>query len=235
MRASATTSPQAAAARFRRALGALVVVFAGVATVAERCPAAAVVVAQTRPATPPAPTVAPAEDQPKNGEKLPENVEPLPSSDATAVLGKKVKGAERRGSGADRRRPGRRRGPAAGRGDRFRRVSRRRQPQDRDRLESAGFRAARTGGHGRTRPRSRADRGRARIQARPARRRRGHGADRDRRRRPMPTNDPAMSVALAKRKPEPRETALGRAAASTASTFSSPIYRRVSAPSFRSI
>jgi hypothetical protein len=51
--------------------------------------AAPSVVAQDQPA---APTVVPAADQPQSGAKMPEHVKPLPSSDASAVLGKKVKG-----------------------------------------------------------------------------------------------------------------------------------------------
>jgi hypothetical protein len=45
------------------------------------------------PGTPPATATAPSEDQPKNdGASPPENVKPLPFTDAAPVLGKKVKG-----------------------------------------------------------------------------------------------------------------------------------------------
>jgi hypothetical protein len=88
MSTSAAPSRFAAAARCRRALigaiGALVLVLTF----------AAVAVAQDQPKAPaaPAPTVAPNEDQAKNGSKAPENVEALPSSEAASVLGKKVRG-----------------------------------------------------------------------------------------------------------------------------------------------
>jgi hypothetical protein len=88
MSASAATDRLAAIARGRRALvgaiGALVVVLTF----------AAVAVAQDQPATPaaPAPAAAPSEDQSKNGAPSPENVKPLPSSDAASALGKKVRG-----------------------------------------------------------------------------------------------------------------------------------------------
>ncbi|HEX3862800.1 MAG TPA: PRC-barrel domain-containing protein [Stellaceae bacterium] len=87
----------------------MVLVLPGVATFAERCHAAVVVVAESQPGAPPAPApaaappsaaappapslTAPTEDQPKTGAKMPENVKPLPSSEAAAVLGKKVRGA----------------------------------------------------------------------------------------------------------------------------------------------
>ena len=56
-----------------------------------RCPAAAIVIAQTQPAAS-GPTAQPSEDQPKSGAKALQNVEPLPSKDAASPLGKKVKG-----------------------------------------------------------------------------------------------------------------------------------------------
>ena len=98
MRASAATSRQAAATRGRRAIisaiGALILALPGVATFAVHCPAATIVVAQDQPkaSEAPAPPPTPSEEQPKDGSKAPDNVKPLPSSDAASVLGKKVKG-----------------------------------------------------------------------------------------------------------------------------------------------
>jgi hypothetical protein len=88
MSTSAATSRLAASASGRRALvgaaGVLILVLAF----------AAVAVAQDQPTAPaaPAPTAAPNEDQPKDAPKVPENVAPLPSSEAASVLGKKVRG-----------------------------------------------------------------------------------------------------------------------------------------------
>jgi hypothetical protein len=99
MRASSATSRDAAAARRRRALAkaiaALALVLPGVAIFAVPCPATTIVIAQSQPSAPvvPAATAARNEDQPKHDSKPPENIEPLSSSDAAAVLGKKVKGA----------------------------------------------------------------------------------------------------------------------------------------------
>ncbi|MGA8399934.1 MAG: hypothetical protein WB697_08585, partial [Stellaceae bacterium] len=72
----------------------MILVLPGMVTFAARCPAATIVVAQGQPSTPAAPavTATPTADQPKNGSKPPENVEPLSSKDAASVLGKKVKG-----------------------------------------------------------------------------------------------------------------------------------------------
>jgi hypothetical protein len=87
MSTSAATS-RLAAARGRRAListfGALVLAL-GVATAAA---------AQDQPATPSvaSPAATPKDDQSKNGSPTPENVKPLPASEGTSVLGKKVKG-----------------------------------------------------------------------------------------------------------------------------------------------
>jgi len=58
-------------------------------------PGAATVVAaqsQTNMPAAPLPAAAPNEEQPTGGAKVPENIKPLSSSDATSVLGKKVKG-----------------------------------------------------------------------------------------------------------------------------------------------
>jgi hypothetical protein len=89
MRASAAINRHAGTARAHRALAgaiaALVVVLAGVVTIA-------VAQDQPKPFAAPAPAATPNEDQPKNGAKAPENVELLPSSDAASTLGKKVKG-----------------------------------------------------------------------------------------------------------------------------------------------
>ena len=74
---------------------ASILTLACVALASESSPAAATDEVQNPPAAPsaPAPAVAPEAEQPKNGTKTPPNVRPLPSSDATAVLGKKVRGA----------------------------------------------------------------------------------------------------------------------------------------------
>jgi hypothetical protein len=55
---------------------------------------AAVAVAQDQPTAPtaPAPVTPPKDDQSKNGSPAPENVKPLPPSEGTSVMGKKVKG-----------------------------------------------------------------------------------------------------------------------------------------------
>jgi PRC-barrel domain len=55
---------------------------------------AAVAMAQDQPTAPvvPAPATTPKEGQPLDASKMPENVEPLPSSEAASVLGKKVRG-----------------------------------------------------------------------------------------------------------------------------------------------
>jgi hypothetical protein len=88
MRASAATS-RAGGVQGRRALagaiGALVLVLSGVATI---------VVAQDQPQPPAGPsrTTTPGEDPPKKDAKTPENVELLPSTDAASALGKKIKG-----------------------------------------------------------------------------------------------------------------------------------------------
>ena len=97
MRDSAATSRHDAAVGCRRALvgavGTLVLALPFAMTSATRCPAATMVVAQNQP-TPatPEPTAAPNGDQPRNGSKPPENVQPLSPNDAASVLGKKVKG-----------------------------------------------------------------------------------------------------------------------------------------------
>jgi hypothetical protein len=91
---SAAISRCAAALGFRRSpVGAIAALFltpCGVMMAASPCFAAAIVMAQRQsdaPATP-----APTATQAENGAKAPENLEPLSSSDATPVLGKKVKG-----------------------------------------------------------------------------------------------------------------------------------------------
>ncbi|HWB51828.1 MAG TPA: PRC-barrel domain-containing protein [Stellaceae bacterium] len=49
-------------------------------------------VAQEQPASPAAPVAQPSAEKPKVNPQIPENVEPLPASEATGVLGKKVRG-----------------------------------------------------------------------------------------------------------------------------------------------
>jgi hypothetical protein len=87
MSVSAATSRRAAARSrhaFVSAIAALVLILT-FATVA---------VAQDQPTSPaaPAPATTPKQGQPRDASKMPENVEPLPSNEAAAVLGKKVKG-----------------------------------------------------------------------------------------------------------------------------------------------
>lgn len=99
MSGSAAASRRTAAARRGRALaaavGVLLLVPPGVATLAVRCSAAAAIVTvQNQPTAPaaPAPAEAPKQDQAENGAKAPQNVQPLSARDAAALLGKKVKG-----------------------------------------------------------------------------------------------------------------------------------------------
>lgn len=98
MRDSAATSRHEAAIGRRRALagavGTLVLTLPCLMTFARLCPAAPIVVVQNQPSAPatPVPTAAPNEEQPSNGSKPPENVQPMSPNDAASVLGKKVKG-----------------------------------------------------------------------------------------------------------------------------------------------
>jgi len=89
MSTSAAISRLAALVRGRRAV---VGAFAALVLVAA-CAGmfAAVAVAQDQPTTP-APATVPKDDQPKTGPPPAENVKPLPPSEGTSVMGKKVKG-----------------------------------------------------------------------------------------------------------------------------------------------
>jgi len=96
MKASAALSPHMIAGGHALAridaVRAVILTLLGVSAFITRSPAATIVAAQDQSPGPPVSAPAASGEQPKTRANTPENLELLPANDATAVLGKKVKG-----------------------------------------------------------------------------------------------------------------------------------------------